>query len=74
MTRVEKLEKEVKELSREELDAFRRWFHEYDAAEWDRRIEEDARAGRLDRVAEEAIADHRTLAHAALTSGCEHTS
>ena len=59
MTRVQKLEKEVKELSRKELDAFRRWFREYDAAAWDRQIEEDSRAGRLDRMANEAIADHR---------------
>lgn len=59
MTKVEKLEKKVKELSREELDDFRRWFHEYDAAVWDRQFEEDAKAGRLDRVADEAINDHR---------------
>ena len=59
MTRVGKLEKEVKELSRKELVAFRRWFREYDAAAWDRQIEEDAKAGRLDRMANEAITDHR---------------
>jgi hypothetical protein len=33
MTRVEKLEREVKELARSELAAFRKWFQEYDAAQ-----------------------------------------
>jgi len=59
MTRVQKLEKEVKELSREEFDAFRCWFHEYDAAKWDRQIEEDVNAGKLDGMAHEAIDDYR---------------
>ncbi len=59
MMRVEKLEKEIQELSREELATLRQWFQEYDAAAWDRQIEEDIKAGRLDRVADEALADHR---------------
>ena len=58
MTRVEKLEREVRKLSRSELAAFREWFREYDAEEWDRQIEEDALAGRLDRLAEEAVTAH----------------
>ena len=59
MTRVEKLEWGVQELSREELAAFRDWFRRYDSDEWDRQIEEDVKAGRLDRLAEEAIAEHK---------------
>jgi len=58
MTKVAKLVEEIKRLSYEELKAFRRWFREYDAAEWDREIVEDANTGRLDRIAEEAISDH----------------
>jgi hypothetical protein len=59
MTRVQKLEREIKELTRTELAAFRQWFQEYDATQWDRQIEEDALAGKFDRLAEKALADHR---------------
>jgi hypothetical protein len=59
MTRVEKLEREVRGLNRAELATFREWFHEYDSNEWDRQIEEDVRAGKLDQLAAEALAAHR---------------
>jgi hypothetical protein len=59
MTRVQKLEREIKELSRIELAALRQWFQEYDAAQWDKQIEEDAFAGKFDGLAEQALADHR---------------
>lgn len=59
MTRIEKLEREIQELSRDELAALREWFRAYDSVEWDRQIEEDARAGRLDRLAEEALEAHK---------------
>jgi hypothetical protein len=59
MTRVAKLEKEIQQLSRDELAAFRDWFRRYDSDEWDREIEKDVLAGRLDRLAEEAIAAHK---------------
>jgi hypothetical protein len=59
MTKVEKIEQDVRKLNRDELLAFRRWFREYDSDEWDRQIEEDVRAGKLDKLAEEALAEHR---------------
>jgi hypothetical protein len=59
MTRLEKIEKSVTELSPEELVRFRQWFEKFQAAHWDRQFETDARAGKLDRLAEEALADHR---------------
>jgi len=59
MTRVQQLEQEIKELTRSELAAFRKWFQEYDAAEWDRQIEEDALSGQFDRLAEKALSDHK---------------
>lgn len=58
MTRVERLERDIQELSRGELAAFRDWFRRYDSDEWDRQIEEDVKAGRLDSLAEEAVAEH----------------
>ena len=59
MTKVEKIEQDIRKLNRDELLAFRRWFREYDSDEWDRQIEEDIRAGKLDKLAEEALAEHR---------------
>jgi hypothetical protein len=59
MTKVEKIEQDIRKLDRKELLAFRGWFREYDSDEWDRQIEEDVRAGKLDKLAEEALAEHR---------------
>ena len=59
MTRVQKLEREIKDLTPNELATFRQWFQEYDAAEWDKQIEEDALAGKFDRLAEKALSDHK---------------
>ena len=57
MTKVEALEKEVRQLSPEELAAFRDWFNEYDWQAWDQQIERDAAEGKLDRFAAEALAE-----------------
>ena len=59
MTRIEKLEREIWKLSPEELADLRDWFRTYDAEAWDRQIEDDVRGGRLDRLAEEALAAHK---------------
>jgi hypothetical protein len=53
------LESAVAGLSPDELVRFRAWFVEFDADAWDRQIEEDANAGRLDALADEALEDHR---------------
>ena len=58
MTKVEKLENEVQTLSRTDLAIFHEWFSQYDADEWDQQIEVDVREGRLDKLAEEALAEH----------------
>lgn len=59
MTKVEKLENEVKQLNPDELTAFRDWFRKYDSDEWDKEIERDILAGRLDKLAKEAIKAHK---------------
>ena len=59
MSKIENIEQEIQKLTPSELEAFRRWFREYDSDEWDRQIEEDSRAGKLDKLAEEALAAHR---------------
>lgn len=58
MTKIEKIEQEIQRLTPSELAAFRDWFHKYDADAWDRQIERDAAAGKLDRLADEARAEH----------------
>jgi hypothetical protein len=60
MSKLEALEKKVSGLSAEELAQFRQWFAEFDAAAWDRQIERDAEAGKLDALADEALRDHAT--------------
>jgi hypothetical protein len=37
----------------------RAWFEAFDAARFDEKIERDAKAGKLDRLAEQALADFR---------------
>jgi hypothetical protein len=59
MGAVEKLELLIKSLSPEELAQFREWFAEFDAQIWDRQIQTDTAAGKLDRLIEESMADHR---------------
>jgi len=58
MSKIEKIEQEIQALSPEELAQFRAWFLEYDWAIWDRQIERDAEAGRLDDLATRALRDH----------------
>ena len=58
MGKIERLEQEIRELSDKELAQLRRWFIEYDAEAWDREIEADAKSGKLDRLADEALRDY----------------
>ena len=58
MGKVENIEQQIQALSPEELARFRAWFLEFDWAAWDRQIERDVRAGRLDALAEKALRDH----------------
>ena len=57
--KVETLEKEIKGLSSDELASFRNWFVKFDAAEWDRQIENDIKIGKLDQLAAKALAAHK---------------
>ena len=59
MTRVEQLESQIKQLSPTELASFREWFREFDAEAWDRQIESDIHAGKLDKIANKAIEDYK---------------
>ena len=59
MTTTEDIEKAVEQLPPEELARFRAWFEAFDAKQFDAAIERDARAGKLDALAEEALAAYR---------------
>jgi hypothetical protein len=59
MTTAEDIEKAVERLAPKELARFRAWFEAFDAAQFDTAIEHDARAGKLDELAGEALAEHR---------------
>ena len=59
MTSVDDIEKAIAKLKPNEIDRLRAWFEEFQAARFDERIEQDARAGKLDRAADQALADHR---------------
>ena len=58
MSKLEAIEKKVSGLSAKELAKFRHWFAEFDAAAWDRQIERDVKAGKLDALADEALRAH----------------
>ncbi|TGT46610.1 hypothetical protein [Mesorhizobium sp. M8A.F.Ca.ET.165.01.1.1] len=57
MTKLEQIEKSITELSPEELKAFAAWFEALQADIWDRQIEADIKAGRLDKLVAEARAE-----------------
>lgn len=59
MTRVEMLEREIAKLAPEELAIFREWFTAFDAKAWDRQLEADAEARKLNAVAESALCEYR---------------
>ena len=59
MSTIQEIENAVRHLSPDELAVFRAWFAEFDADLWDRQLEQDVAAGRLDKLAEEALTDLR---------------
>lgn len=54
MANVQELERAVASLQGREYSEFRQWFLDNDGELWDRQIEEDSKAGRLDFLAQEA--------------------
>lgn len=54
---LQELENAVTRLPNDDLSAFARWFEEYLADAWDRQIEDDIKAGRLDEAGGQADSD-----------------
>ncbi|HEU5231718.1 MAG TPA: hypothetical protein VFU50_02580 [Terriglobales bacterium] len=59
MTKVQLIEEEIKKLSPEELGQLREWFLERDAEQWDKELDADAASGKLEKLFEKSLADHR---------------
>lgn len=59
MSELEQLEERVLQLSTEDLAKFRAWFIEQDHRLWDKQIEADAAAGKLDHLIAEARAEYK---------------
>ena len=62
MPDVKALEDAVRALPPTDLAEFRRWFTEFDSAAWDRQIETDLAAGKLDALLTEAQEGFRSTA------------
>jgi hypothetical protein len=60
MTTVKEIEEAVEHLPPKDLDQFRNWFEAFEAAIWDRQLENDVASGRLDLLAKEAQAEYKT--------------
>ena len=58
MSLVDTLERQVEQLDSKEFAEFRNWFLEFEADAWDRQIEQDAKAGKLDALARKALEDY----------------
>ena len=56
MTQIEAIQAEIESLSREDFARLRDWIAERDWQNWDRQIERDSAAGKLDFLREEAQA------------------
>ena len=57
MTKLEKIEESVAALSDAELKRFASWFADYQWERWDRQLEHDVEASKLDKLADQALAD-----------------
>lgn len=57
MTKLEQIEKAIAALPHDDIVALADWFAEFHADLWDKQIEADAKAGKLDKFAAEARAE-----------------
>jgi hypothetical protein len=57
MTKLEKIEQDIASLESADLRKLSDWLAEYQADLWDKQIEEDSKAGKLDKLFAEAKAE-----------------
>jgi hypothetical protein len=56
---VHEIEQAISRLAAKDLALFRRWFQEFDAQLWDEQIEQDAKTGKRDKLAERATTEYK---------------
>jgi hypothetical protein len=59
MSKVERIERQIQQLSRSEFAQLRDWIMERDWESWDSQIEDDIAAGKLDELIGESQEDYR---------------
>ncbi len=59
MIKIRDIEKTITNLPSKELAEFRNWFLKYDAVKWDKQFENNVKDGKLDKLANKAIADFK---------------
>jgi hypothetical protein len=59
MIQVETLEKHIAELDDDSFAKFREWFTEFEQTRWDKQLETDSNAGKLDFLIDQALAEHQ---------------
>jgi hypothetical protein len=59
MTTVQEIEQAIKRLSSEELAQLKQKIADYEWEQWDKQLEKDIKAGRLDALAKEALNELR---------------
>jgi len=58
MTQVDQLEQHIAELDDASFSKLREWFIEFEQARWDKQLEADSNAGKLDFLINAALAEH----------------
>ena len=59
MSTATEIERAIEQLPPAELARLRAWFAQFDGDRWDRQLEDDVAAGRLDAFGKEAVSDLR---------------
>ena len=56
---VKEIELAISRLPEDQLKEFRSWYEKFDSDDWDKQIENDSASGKLDFLANQALADHQ---------------
>jgi hypothetical protein len=59
MSTIEQIETAILKLAPEEFQRLRQWFADVDYQRWDEQLEQDVADGKLDALAEQAIAEFK---------------
>ncbi len=60
MPTVKEIEAAISKLPKYDLVALREWFADFEARIWDEQFENDAKSGKLDKLAKKAVEDYQS--------------